>query len=239
MTHPNSSAAAPVEPLKRAAAEAALDLVASGMLVGLGSGSTAMYVTLGIGDRLADGRLERVCGVPTSEATRELAERSRVPLVELPSDGVDLAIDGMDEVDPELGAIKGLGGALLREKIVAASADRFVLVGDASKRVTRLGQRVPVPVEILSFGSSRIVHGLRALDLRPTVRTSGGTPVRTDNGNPIVDCAFDPQRDARALARDLDGLPGVLGHGLFLGLASTAFLASADGVEQMTRPGRA
>ena len=238
MTHANSSAAAPVGPLKRAAAEAALDLVTSGMLIGLGSGSTAMHVTLGLGARLADGRLERVRGVPSSEATRDLAERSGIPLVELPAEGVDLAIDGMDEVDPQLGAIKGLGGAMLREKIVASSADRFVLVGDASKRVMRLGQRTPVPVEVLSFGRAYTVQALRALELQPKVRTSGGTPVRTDNGNVIVDCAFDPERDVQVLARALDGVPGLLGHGLFLGMASAAFIASADGVERMTRPGR-
>ena len=228
------------ERLKQAAAEAALDLVEPGMLLGLGTGSTAKYVTIGIGQRLADGRLVDVRGVPTSEATRALGARLGIPLEELPGSGVDLAIDGMDEVDPDLGAIKGLGGALLREKIVAASAMRFVLVGDRSKQVGRLGERAPVPVEVLPFGSERTLAALRALDLVPAVRTEAdGSPFLTDNGNPVVDCAFTPERDAAELARDLDSVPGVLGHGLFLGLATAAYIAAEDGVRILAPAERA
>jgi ribose 5-phosphate isomerase A len=203
------------------------------MLLGLGTGSTAEFVTRGVGARLRDGRLEDVHAVPTSEATRALAEALGIPLVDLPADGVDLAIDGMDEVTPALDAIKGLGGALLREKIVAASANRFVLIGDDRKPVARLGERAPVPVELLPFGYRRTVARLGALDVRPTLRLDGGRPFVTDNGNWIVDCAFAPERDAHELARGIEAVPGVLGHGFFFGLATLALIAGEDGVRAM------
>lgn len=219
-----------------AAAEAALGQVASGMVLGLGSGSTARFVTLGLGARLARGDLTDVVGVPTSEATRELAETAGVPVIALPAAGVDLAIDGMDEVDPNLDAIKGLGGALLREKIVASSAQTFVLVGDASKRVDRLGERTPVPVEILRFGADRTVARLEALDLDTRLRMEGADPFQTDNGHWVVDARFDPSRDARELAGEIRRVPGVLEHGFFFDLATTAYIATADGVRTMNRP---
>lgn len=222
---------------KRAAAEAALELVESGMLLGLGSGSTAEFVTRGVAARLDDGRLNGVRAVPTSEATRALADRLNVPLVELPEDGVDLAIDGMDEVTPSLDAIKGLGGALLREKIVAASADRFVLIGDDRKPVARLGERTPVPVEILPFGRHRTVARLRALGVRPTLRMDQDRPFATDNGHWIVDCAFSSERDPQELAVGIEAVPGVLGHGFFFGLAELAIIAGDDGVRTMTVAG--
>lgn len=237
MTPPDASPSTDPASLKRAAAEASLELVESGMLLGLGTGSTAEYVTRGIGARLADGRLADVRAVPTSEATRSLAERLGVPLVELPAGGVDLAIDGMDEVTPRLDAIKGLGGALLREKIVAASAGRFVLIGDDRKPVARLGERAPVPVEILPFGHRRTVERLRSLDVQPSLRMREDRPATTDNGHWIVDCGFSPDRDPRELARGIEGVPGVLGHGFFLGVAALAIIAGAAGVRTMTPEG--
>lgn len=229
------SAAPSADASKQAAAEAALDLVESGMILGLGTGSTAKYVTLGIARRLSEGSLEHIRAVPTSEHTRALAQRLGIPLVELPPDGVDLAIDGMDEVTPGLDAIKGLGGALLREKIVASSARRFVLVGDDRKPVERLGERSPVPVEVLPFGRERTIALLRDLDVEPTLRMDDGEPFSTDNGNSIVDCAIVPGRDTRELARSLDAIPGVLDHGLFLGIATVAYIASGARVRVMSR----
>lgn len=228
---PNPSGA---EAKKRAAAERALELVESGMVVGLGTGSTARYVTLGIARRLAEGALERVQAVPTSEDTRALAEREGIPLIELPPHGVDLGIDGMDEVTADLDAIKGLGGALLREKIVAMSAKRFVLIGDDRKPVTRLGERSPVPVEILPFGRSRTLWQLQDLGIRPTLRQENDTPFLTDNGNMIADCALEPGIDTRRLAAELVSIPGVLEHGLFLGIAVAAYIATDAGVQVMT-----
>lgn len=222
------------EAKKRDAAERALELVESGMVMGLGTGSTARYVTLGIARRLAEGSLERIQAVPTSEDTRALAEREGIPLIELPPHGVDLAIDGMDEVTADLDAIKGLGGALLREKIVAMAADRFILIGDDRKPVTRLGERSPVPVEILPFGRSRTIRQLHDLGVRPALREEDGLPYLTDNGNMIVDCALDAGLDTRRLAGELSAIPGVLEHGLFLGIAVAAYIATDDGVRVMT-----
>ncbi len=218
------------EDYKRVVGEAAARLVRSGMLVGLGSGSTARFFTEALGRALRSGELHDVRGVPTSGRTERLAQAAGVPLVELSAAGVDLAVDGADEIDPALNAIKGLGGALTREKIVAAAARRFVLVADASKRVTRLGERAPVPVEVLRFGWVRTRASLAALGCRPTLRGGERDPFVTDNGHVVLDCAVAPGFDAGAFAAAVDALPGVVGHGLFMGLAHTALLADADGM---------
>lgn len=216
------------------AAQAALALVRSGMLVGLGSGSTAAHLIRELGRLLAAGELRGVRGVPTSVATERLADGAGVPLVELPPDGVDLAIDGMDEVTPSLDAIKGLGGALTREKIVAASARRFVLIGDHTKRVAALGARAPVPVEVLAFGWRRTAERLRALGGEPVLRLRAGDPARTDNGHLVLDCRMPAGFDAAAFGPAASDVPGVVGHGLFLGMAERALLAGPDGVEVLT-----
>jgi ribose 5-phosphate isomerase A len=220
---------------KRQAALAALVHVRSGMRVGLGSGSTASHMVRELGRRLAAGELRGVRGVPTSGRTENLAREVGVPLVELGADGVDVAIDGMDEVDPRLDAIKGLGGALVREKIVAAAARVFVLIGDAGKPVARLGERAPVPVEVLAFGWRRTEARLRDLGADPQLRVRNGTTFATDNGNLVLDCSLPAAFDAAAVRRfaaAVDGVPGVLGHGLFLGLASRVYLAGPEGVEE-------
>jgi ribose 5-phosphate isomerase A len=160
-----------------------------------------------------------------------------VPLVELPAEGVDLAVDGADEIDPALDAIKGLGGALTREKVVAAAARRFVLVADGSKRVQRLGQRAPVPVEVLRFGWLRTRALLAQLGCEPVLRAVGGDPFLTDNGHIVLDCAVGAGFDAAAFAASVDALPGVVGHGLFIGLAHDALFADALGVVALRRPG--
>ncbi|MEX2543363.1 MAG: ribose-5-phosphate isomerase RpiA [Trueperaceae bacterium] len=230
-----SGTAAAAEEQKMAAAIAASELIDSDSVIGLGTGSTVRYLIEELGRRLADGRLERVHGVATSVASERLAAAVGIPLVELPEQGVALAIDGMDEVDSRLQAIKGLGGALAREKIVAASAASFVLVGDAGKRVERLAERTPVPVEVLSFGWRRTAHLLEELGLEPRFRRAGETLFTSDNGNPILDCRVRLPADLDRLAESISLLPGVVEHGLFLDHAEVAFVAGSDGVEELRR----
>lgn len=221
--------------LKRAAAEAALAEVRSGMLLGLGSGSTAGAFLEALGERLQAGELRNVRGVPTSRETERTARRLGIPIVDLPEGGVDLAVDGMDEVAAGLDAIKGLGGALLREKVVAAAARRFVLVGDEGKRVDRLGTRAPLPVEVLGFGVARTTARLRDLGLTPRLRGGELEPFLSDNGHPILDCDLPAGLDPGALQASLAAVPGVLGDGLFLGMAAAAYLAGEEGVTRLER----
>ena len=219
-----------LEALKKRAALKALEHVTSGMLVGLGTGSTAKYAIEGLGEALADGRLSGVSAVVTSEASGELAQSLGIPLVELTGQTLDLAIDGMDELDPNLNAIKGLGGALTREKIVEACAETLILVGDETKRVAYLGEGAPVPVEVVVFGWQATAKRLSALGCRPARREREGETFVTDNGNYILDCRFDKPRDVYALAAALSAVPGVVEHGLFLDMAKLAYIAIADEV---------
>lgn len=221
------------EEYKRQAAEHALDSYArSGMAMGLGSGSTSTVMLHALAERLHDGRLHEIVGVPTSERTEELARRLGIPLVTLERrPELDLAIDGADEVAPGLHLIKGLGGALLREKIVAASARTFVVIADASKRVARLGERAPVPVEGVTFGRPLCERRLAALGARLDMRlTPSGSVFRTDEGNIILDCHFDGIDEPEALAAAIAAIPGVVGHGLFVGMAAAAVLSGPGGV---------
>ncbi|MFA5551351.1 MAG: ribose-5-phosphate isomerase RpiA [Trueperaceae bacterium] len=231
-----------VEHFKRQAALRALALVESGMLLGLGTGSTAKWLVEGLGDKLRTGELTDVAGVATSRQTEEQAAALGIRLTELPPSGVDLAIDGMDELAPGLDAIKGLGGALTREKIVAVAATRFVLIGDDSKYVSWLGQRAPVPVEVVPFGHQRTRRALEYLGAVTAPRMAGREPLVTDNGNLIYDCRFGAAGtepfDAPTLALALAELPGVVEHGLFLGVADLAFVASQDGVAEHGREWR-
>lgn len=220
---------------KTAAAEAACGEVESGMILGLGSGSTAHAFLLALGHLLEAEEVRGVRGVPTSRATEKTARRLGIPLIDLPAGGVDLAVDGMDEVDGRLDAIKGLGGALLREKVVAESARRFVLIGDDGKVVERLGARSPLPVEVLAFGVARTAERLRALGLEPRLRGGELEPFLSDNGHPVLDCTLPAGLDAARLACDLERVPGVLGHGLFLDMAQAAYVAGDDGVERLER----
>ncbi len=227
--HPQLSG---VELYKREAALRALALVESGMLVGLGTGSTAYWLVEGLGQKLARGELTDVAGVPTSRQTAEQAKRLGIPLVDLPPAGVDLAIDGMDELAPGLDAIKGLGGALTREKIVAVAATRFVLIGDASKYVRTLGEKAPVPVEVVPFGHERTRRALEYFGASTAPRMAGAEPFVTDNGNLIYDCRFAAGFDAPTVALALAELPGVVEHGMFLGVTDLAFVASGEGVTE-------
>lgn len=217
---------------KKQAAEAALALVKSGMSVGLGTGSTAYWFIQGLAERIDAGDLSGIRAVPTSEASRKQADELGIALIDLPKNGLDIAVDGMDEIDPHLNVVKGLGGALTREKIVAMSARQFVLIGDETKVVDELLTTVPLPVEVLQFGAERTQQLLANLECHPKLRTNDdGTPFITDNGNIIYDCQFDYAPDIESLDAFLDITPGVVEHGLFLGFANGAFIATKDGVK--------
>ncbi len=223
--------------LKRAAAEASLKYVKDGMVLGLGTGSTARYVLEGIARRIAGEALE-IKGVPTSLATAEAARLLHIPLTSLEEHPVlDLAIDGADEVDPRLDLIKGLGGALFREKIVAGASKRFIVVVDASKLVPRLGTKAPVPVEVHPFGWRSTQARIEALGARAALRMRGSEAFRTDNGNHIVDAAFGPIRSPATIASALNEIPGVAAHGLFLRMTDLVLAASEKGVKTL-RPTR-
>lgn len=222
---------------KRSAAERAVELVASGMIVGLGSGSTARFAIQRIGTLLREGGVRELLGVPTSVATEVEARRQGIPLAATDWQGrIDLTIDGADEVSPTLDLIKGAGGALLREKIVAEASDRLVIVVDQSKQSAVLGIQGPVPVEVLPFGWRSHVGYLESLGAEVRLRTGEDrTPFMTDQGNMILDCAFGPILDPGELAIALASRTGILAHGLFLALATDVVMAGDDGVSHSIR----
>ncbi|HWV57723.1 MAG TPA: ribose-5-phosphate isomerase RpiA [Longimicrobiales bacterium] len=219
--------------LKRRAAERAVEFVRDGMVVGLGTGSTARHVVEVLAERVRSGALRDVVGVPTSRATERHAREVGIPLATLDDEPrLDLAIDGADEVDPNLDLIKGLGGALLWEKIVATASDQLVIVVDSGKLVDRLGRRSPVPVEVVPFGWTTHVEYVELLGARPTLRRSAdGEPFRTDSGNYILDCAFDDGlTDAARIEREFQQRVGIIESGLFLGMADFVVVGDHDGV---------
>jgi len=223
--------------LKRAAALRAIEEVEDGMVVGLGTGSTAGFVVEGLAARLADGL--RVVGIPTSERTAAHARRLGIPIATFAEhQRLDLTIDGADEVQLEtLDLIKGLGGALLREKIVAAASDRLVIVVDQEKLVERLGEHTPVPVEVTQFGWQATAVALARLGCVPERRyLAGEQPYVTDGGNYILDCRFGPLADAAAIERRIAMTVGTVESGLFVGRTSIAVVASMTGVEVLTSP---
>ena len=223
--------------LKRRAAEKAVTFVESGMVVGLGTGSTAVHAVRAIGRRLQDGRLHDILGIPTSKVTADEAEKVGIPLTTLNErPTVDLTIDGADEITPALDLIKGLGGALLREKIVAAASTQFVIVADDSKRTPQLGRRAPVPVEIIPFAQRPAAIFLESLGARVVLRQWAGQPYITDEKNFILDCFFAAGiTDPTGLASIIRGRPGVVEHGLFLGLATRVIFAGLGGIEIVER----
>jgi ribose 5-phosphate isomerase A len=230
-----------MDDLKRQAAARALEQVRDGMKLGLGTGSTAKHFVELLGLRVRDGL--RVVGVPTSEATRADAARCGVPLTTLDEvDRLDLTVDGADEIDPALNLIKGGGGALLREKIVASASDRMIVIADETKWVDWLG-RFPLPVEVIPFGLAATQRAIGKAFAQAGV--SGQMEVRkgkdghvfvTDGGHWIVDAHLGRITDAPRLAGLLTSIPGVVEHGLFIGLASTAMLAGAQGIRVVERP---
>jgi ribose 5-phosphate isomerase A len=222
------------EPKKRAA-ESALELIHDGQVVGLGTGSTAKFAIEGLGRLVRDGL--SVKGVPTSIATERMARELAIPLVDLNEAGViDITLDGADEVDPDFNMIKGGGGALTREKLVALASTKRVILVDESKLVSTLGQSRLLPVEVLPFGwtlSARLLTGLGCV---ASLRRNGEKPFVTDNGNHILDCAFGPIEDAAALEKRIKLLPGVIECGLFVGIADTLVIGFDDRVEIRERP---
>lgn len=220
------------------AAQAAIEYVKDGMVVGLGTGSTAAHFVRRLGERVREGL--RVRGVPTSEATRVLADEVGVPLVDIGQvPHIDVDVDGADEIDPQFRLIKGGGGALLREKIVASASRRMVVIADESKWAESLGA-FPLPVEVTRFGfamtSRRISEALKATGCASdevTLRTAGkaNEPVITDGGNYILDAHARRIASPEALAAALQAIPGVVEHGLFIGLAQTVIIGKAKGAE--------
>ena len=226
-----------IDDLKREAAEAAVSTIETGMVVGLGSGSTAYYAVVDLGMRLAEGSLRDIVGIPTSEATAKLARQQHIPLSTLEKHPVvDITIDGADEIDPQLNLIKGLGHSLLREKIVVSTSERFIVISDYRKLVDHLGMIAPVPVEVIPFAQRPVADYLKALGCRPVLRTheDGRTRI-TDEGNIILDCYFEEIENPFQLAKAIRKQPGVVEHGLFLEMASEAFVAAPNGVQHLTR----
>jgi ribose 5-phosphate isomerase A len=221
---------------KRRAGERAAELVADGMVVGLGTGSTVYWTLQRLGERVREGL--RIRGISTSRRTEELALALGIPLTSFGDIGeLDLTVDGADEIDPRLDLIKGAGGALLREKMVAAASRRLIIVADGSKLVSTLGAR-PLPVEVVPFGHQATARRIAALGGVPALRLVGEQPFVTDNGNYVVDCAFDAISDPASLQRELKLLTGVVETGLFVGLADLAVIGTTEGITTLTRAGR-
>jgi len=220
------------EELKRNTGERAAHFVESGMIVGLGTGSTVYYTLLELARRMENGGLE-IIGIPTSKATESIAQKLGIPLSTLELHPViDLTIDGADEVDPSLDLIKGLGGALLREKIVARNSREEIIVVDEGKMVKKLGTLSPLPVEVLSFGYLTLADIFKELGARPALRKlENGTPFITDSGNYVYDLHFDSIDDPTSLERELNNLPGVMENGLFLGMTTRVIVAGNDGIQ--------
>jgi ribose 5-phosphate isomerase A len=225
---------------KRAAAVRALDYVRSGMKLGLGSGSTAEIFVEVLAERMKQGL--SVVTTATSQRTADKARALGIQIEELDALGaLDVTIDGADETDAELNLIKGGGGALLREKIVASSSREMIVIADDSKLVSTLG-KYPLPVEVIPFGQvtttrriAAVAAGLGKASLLPKLRAKDGAPFITDSGNVIYDCAFEKIPDPRLLALALSSIPGVVEHGLFIGIAKRAILAAPDGVRVLER----
>jgi ribose 5-phosphate isomerase A len=222
--------------LKREAAMAAVAMVEDGMVVGLGTGSTAAFAIDGLSARVRDGL--RIVGIPTSERSAQQALGGGLTLTDFAHNAkVDLTIDGADEIARgSLDLIKGLGGALLREKIVAAASQRLVIIADAPKLVTGLGGTVPVPVEVVTFGWETTAKRLAALGAKPELRrTADGQPFRSDGGNLILDCHFGMIADPAQLERAISGVIGVVENGLFIGMATTVLVATPTGILRLDR----
>lgn len=218
---------------KEAAARASLRYVQDGQVVGLGTGSTAAYFIKLLGERVKNGL--KVRGIPTSERSRQLAQSLGIPLTTLDEyQEIAVTVDGADEVDPRLRLIKGGGGALLREKIVASATRQLVIVADASKQVKRLG-KFPLPVEVIKFAQAVVRKKIEALGARVSLRRDGGGPFLTDGNNYIFDCHFGEIGDAEGLARELSDMPGVVEHGLFIGMASVVIVARGSEIMELRR----
>jgi len=219
---------------KQIAARAAVEFVEAGSIVGLGSGSTATYAVRFLAERVREGL--KIVGIPTSQQTKQLAEQLGIPLATLDEHPkIDIDIDGADEIDPQLNLIKGGGGAFLREKIIASVSRRFIVIADSAKQVKRLG-KFPLPVEVVPFAQSLIKRQIEALGAKVSLRSYAyGNPYVTDEGHHILDCTFGEIPDPPALAEKLCHIPGVIEHGLFIGMAELAFIGKVGKVVQLRR----
>lgn len=212
-------------------AQASLRFVSDGDIVGLGTGSTANYAVKFLGERVRGGL--KIVGVPTSNRTKELASSLGIPLTTLDQVAqIDVTIDGADEFDPQLALIKGGGGALLHEKIVAFASRRLVIIADSSKQVPVLG-RFPVPVEVIAFAQPMVRRKVEALGASVTLRVAGDAPFLTDEGHHILDCHFSSIPDVPALARKLSDMPGIVEHGLFVHMATVVLVAKGADVLEL------
>ena len=218
---------------KQAAAIEAVKLVMDGQIVGLGSGSTAELFIKELGKRIQTEGLD-VIGIPTSERSRAIGGEAGISISSLEEhDRIDITVDGADEVDPNLDLIKGLGGALLREKIIAAATQKEVIVIDETKLVHQLGMKSPLPVEIVQFSHGHLSRELSKLGCTPTLRQKGPEPYVTDNGNYILDCSFKGIENPKRLDGILHSVPGVVETGLFLEMADIVIIGSSTGVRTM------
>lgn len=222
-----------LEALKKEAALRAVALVQSGMRVGLGTGSTAKYAIEELGRKLKEGELSNIVGVATSNASEDLARQVSIPVEDLTPQPLDIAIDGADEIDPHLHLIKGLGGALLREKLTEVQAKQLVIIADHTKLVQHLGEKAPLPIEITKFGFLSTIERLRELLKGGRLRQPGAQPYITDNGNYIFDGQLPDQFDPLVLERQLKGTLGVVETGFFLNMAQQAFVAAPEGVQEL------
>lgn len=228
-----------IEGAKRRAAEAAATHVKDGAIIGLGSGSTAKYFIEIIGSHLRSGEIHGILGVPTSHQAAADALASGIPLTSLDEHPeLDLTVDGADQIDGKLDAIKGGGGALLREKVIASASKEYILIADERKLTQKLGDGVPLPMEVLPFSLGSVLSKIKKLGVEAMVRAGQGKlgPVVTDNGNFIVDADFGPIADPSGLERELKAIPGVLETGLFIDYACLAYIGTGEGVREMQRP---
>jgi ribose 5-phosphate isomerase A len=219
---------------KEAAARASLKYIEDGQVVGLGTGSTAAYFIKLLGEKVKNGL--RIRGIPTSDRSRELALSLGIPLTTFDEcQEIAVTVDGADEVDPQLRLIKGGGGAMLREKIVASATEKLVIVADAGKQVPKLG-KFPLPVEVIRFAQALVAKQIKALGADVTLRKKAdGTPYITDENNHILDCRFGVIQDPDRLARELSEMPGVVEHGLFIGMASVVLFARGSEIVELRR----
>jgi ribose 5-phosphate isomerase A len=218
---------------KEAAARASLRFIRDGQVVGLGTGSTAAFFIRLLGEQVRNGL--RIRGIPTSVRSQELALSLGIPLTTLEEcQEISVTVDGADEVDPDLRLIKGGGGALLREKVVASATRQLVIVADAAKRVPVLG-KFPLPVEVIQFAQALVAKRIAALGAEVRLRAENGIPFVTDENNHILDCHFGEIPDADRLARQLSDMPGVVEHGLFIGMASIVLFAKGSEIAELHR----